>query len=68
MPSASRKSAEPHIDDAALLPCLTTRAPAAVVTMAAIVEIFTVLKPSPPVPTISTARSGMVIGAAYSYI
>ncbi len=50
-PSASRTSAEPHADDAARLPCLAIRTPAAAATMVAIVEMFTVCAPSPPVPT-----------------
>jgi len=53
-PSASSMSAPPLADDAARLPCLTTGTPAAATTIAAIVEMFTVLAPSPPVPTMST--------------
>lgn len=53
-PSASRVSAPPESDDAARLPCLTTGIPAAATTIAAIVDKFTVLTPSPPVPTTST--------------
>ena len=60
-PSASNKSAEPDFDEAARLPCFTTRAPAAFVIIAAVVEIFMVLAPSPPVPTVSTARSEILI-------
>ena len=67
-PSASSKSAEPDLDEAARLPCLTTLAPAAAATMAAEVEIFIVLKPSPPVPTVSTARSVISMGALCLYI
>ena len=47
-------SAPPLCDDAARLPCLTTGTPAAATTIAAIVDRFTVLAPSPPVPTTST--------------
>ena len=42
-PNASRKSAAPLLEVAARAPCFTTRAPAAVVMMAAVVEIFIVL-------------------------
>lgn len=41
--------------DAARLPCLTTGTLQAATTMEAIVDRFTVLAPSPPVPTMSTA-------------
>ena len=63
MPNASNRSAAPDFELAARLPCLTTRAPAAFVIIAAVVEIFIVLAPSPPVPTVSTARSVIFIGA-----
>ena len=53
-PSASSVSAPPDSDDAARLPCLTTGTPLAATTIAAIVDRFTVLAPSPPVPTTST--------------
>ena len=36
--------------------------------IAAVVEIFIVFAPSPPVPTVSTARSEILIGALCSYI
>ncbi len=36
--------------------------------MAAVVEIFIVFAPSPPVPTVSTALSVMEIGLEYRYI
>ena len=36
------------------MPCLTTGTPLAATTIAAIVDRFTVLEPSPPVPTTST--------------
>ena len=52
-PSVSSTSTDPHFDDAARPPCLATRAPAAAVTIAAIVETFTVPAPSPPVPHVS---------------
>ena len=60
--------AAPDLEDAARLPCLTTLAPAAEAMMAAVVEILIVWAPSPPVPTVSTARSVMEIGAECSYI
>ncbi|OBK45966.1 hypothetical protein A5657_02705 [Mycobacterium kubicae] len=61
-------SAPPDSDDAARLPCLTTGTPAAATTIAAIVDRLTVFTPSPPVPTTSTASSGiasMGIGRAW---
>ena len=54
----------PQADEAALLPCLTIRAPAAAAAMVPMVEMLTVLAPSPPVPTKSTVRPGIEIGAA----
>ena len=68
IPKASNRSAEPDFDEAARLPCLTTLAPAAFVIIAAVVEMFIVFAPSPPVPTVSTARSVIFIGAQYLYI
>ena len=62
-PSASKRSAAPDLDEDALLPCLTTRAPAAAAMIAAVVEMLIVCAPSPPVPTVSTARSEILIGA-----
>ena len=50
-------SLEPDAELAALLPCLTTFAPAAAATTEAIVEMLTVLNRSPPVPTMSTTRA-----------
>ena len=50
-PSASSTSAAPHADDAARLPCLTIRAPAAAATIVPMVDTLTVRAPSPPVPT-----------------
>src|SRR5215212_1941968 len=67
-PSASRTSAAPHAEDAARLPCLTTLAPAAAATIAAIVEILTVFERSPPLPTTSTAGPPIPIGVANSII
>jgi len=52
-------SAPPDSDDAARFPCLTTGTPAAATTIAAIVDRFTVLAPSPPVPTMSTVAVPM---------
>ncbi|BBY01374.1 hypothetical protein MSEO_18730 [Mycobacterium seoulense] len=64
-PSASSVSAPPANDDVARLPCLTTGTPAAATTIAAMVDRLTVLMPSPPVPTMSTASSRMAgIGRA----
>ena len=42
-PSASSRSADPDLDEAARLPCFTTFAPAAAATIAAVVEILIVL-------------------------
>ena len=53
-PSASSTSAEPHFDDCARLPCLTTRAPPAAIS-AAIVDTLIVPERSPPVPHVSIA-------------
>jgi len=50
-PSASSTSAEPHADDAARLPCLIIRAPAAAATIVPMVDTLSVRAPSPPVPT-----------------
>ena len=61
-PRASSKSPAPDFEEAARFPCLTTLAPAAAAIMAAVVEIFIVCAPSPPVPTVSTARSVIEIG------
>ena len=67
-PSASRKSEAPDFEDTARFPCFTTRAPAAAAMIAAVVEILIVWAPSPPVPTVSTARSLIEIGAACAYM
>ena len=47
-------------DEAERLPCLTTGAPAPAATIAAIVEMFTDIDRSPPVPTTSSSRPGIV--------
>src|SRR5918999_4067896 len=60
-PRASSTSADPDIDDADRLPCLTPRAPAPAATIAAIVEMFTDIDRSPPVPTTSSSRPGTLI-------
>ncbi|OBJ65602.1 hypothetical protein A9W94_08305 [Mycobacterium asiaticum] len=61
-------SAPPDIDDAARLPCLTTGTPAAATTIEAMVDRLTVLTPSPPVPTTSTASWSTGTGTAWSSI
>ena len=65
-PSASSTSAAPQAEEAARFPCLTTLAPAAAATIAAIVEMLTVLERSPPDPTTSTAVPPISIGIAKS--
>ena len=67
-PSASRVSAVPACEEAAREPCLTTLAPAAAATIAAIVEMFTVFARSPPVPTTSTASRSRVTWTALASI
>src|SRR4051812_22457109 len=62
-PNSSSRSAAPQADDAARLPCFTTRTPAAATAMAAIVEMLTVWARSPPVPTMSTAVSRTASGS-----
>ena len=57
-PRASSTSAEPDDDDAARLPCLTSRTPAAAATIEDIVEMLTVWARSPPVPTMSRLGPG----------
>ena len=59
-PMNSNRSAVPQEDDAARLPCLTTRTPAPATTIAAIVEMLTVWARSPPVPTTSTASAQLL--------
>ena len=68
MPSSSRVSAVPACEDAAREPCLTTFAPAADATRAAMVEMLTVLARSPPVPTTSTASRSRATWSALSSI
>ncbi len=63
-PHASSRSADPHRPDAARLPCLATRTPAAATTSAATVETLNVPAPSPPVPQVSTSGPGRSMGAA----
>ena len=67
-PSASSTSAAPEDDDAARPPCLATGTPAPAVTTAAIVEMFTVWAPSPPVPTMSTHSRARSTGVAWASI
>ena len=52
-PSASRQSAVPQSEDAALLPCFATFIPPAAATSAEVVEMLKLCALSPPVPTIS---------------
>ena len=61
-PRASSMSADPLWEEAARLPCLATRAPAAAATTAAIVEMLTVCERSPPVPQVSTTGPSMSSG------
>ena len=61
-PRASSMSADPLCEDAARLPCLATRAPAAAAMIAAIVEMFTVCDRSPPVPHVSTTGPSTASG------
>ena len=63
-PSASSTSAAPHADDAARLPCLTIRTPAAAATIVPMVDTLTVRAPSPPVPTRSVRSPVTWIGVA----
>src|SRR5580700_5939340 len=65
-PSASSTSAVPQADEAARLPCLIIRVPAAAAAIVPMVEMLTVRAPSAPVPTRSTVRPGIEIGAAWS--
>ena len=57
MPSASNTSAAPDLEEAALPPCLTTGVPLAATTNDVMVEMLTEPLRSPPVPTMSTART-----------
>ena len=68
IPSSSSTSALPDCEDADRLPCLTTLAPAPAATIAAIVEMFTLIDRSPPVPTTSRSRPGTSIGVRAAYI
>ena len=52
-PALSRKSALPDWDVTDLLPCFTTRPPAAHTTNAESVEQLKIFKPDPPVPQVS---------------
>src|SRR5690349_19660757 len=67
-PRASSTSAEPEDEEAARLPCLTTRTPLAAMTMEDIVEMLTVCERSPPVPTMSRLGPGTSIGLAWASI
>src|SRR5689334_946103 len=67
-PRASSTSAAPHADEAARLPCLIIRAPAAAATIVPIVEMLTVCAWSPPVPTRSVSSPGTVMGVACASI
>src|SRR5436190_8654398 len=67
-PSASKRSADPHRDDAARLPCLATTAPAPAATIAAIVDTLIVPARSPPVPHVSTTGPGTSTPGASSSI
>ncbi len=58
----------PACDDAARLPCFTTRAPAPAATSAAIVETLIVPDRSPPVPHVSIAPSATSTWVAYRCI
>ena len=51
--NAPRTSAEPQLDETALLPCLATLTPILAKTIAAAVEILSEFCPSPPVPHVS---------------
>src|SRR6478752_10429866 len=68
IPSASSTSAEPELDEAARLPCLTTLMPAAAHTIEAIVEMLTVCARSPPVPTMSRLGPATSIRLAWASI
>ena len=57
-PRASSTSAEPEAEVEARFPCFTTGIPAAAARIDAMVEMFAVLAPSPPVPTMSTTFVG----------
>ena len=65
-PSSVNISDDPDKDDTDLLPCFATLILFAATTSADAVEIFNVLKPSPPVPTMSMAPSGTIIVVIFS--
>src|ERR1700682_3581906 len=65
-PSCSSTSADPHIEEAARLPCLATLAPHAEATMAESVEMLKVDSPSPPVPHVSSSAASIEIGVAFA--
>ena len=67
-PSASKQSAVPQSEEAALLPCFETLTPADATTIAAVVEMLKLLAPSPPVPTISIVSMPVSQGVACSRI
>ncbi len=64
-PSASSRSAEPHLLVLERLPCLATAQPAPAATSAAVVETLKVEGP-PPVPAVSTRSSRFVATGAAS--
>mmetsp|Transcript_8682 Transcript_8682/g.38626 ORF Transcript_8682/g.38626 Transcript_8682/m.38626 type:complete len:228 (-) Transcript_8682:225-908(-) len=68
IPMASRTSAEPDLLEIDLFPCLATVAPQAAERTAAIVDIFTVSAPSPPVPTISRTSFRVSTGSILDFI
>ena len=53
-PSASMRSALPHLEEEERLPCFTTARPQAATMKAEAVEALKESVPSPPVPTMST--------------
>ena len=67
-PNASSTSADPELEEAARLPCLTRRTPEAAMTMADIVEMLTVFWRSPPVPTMSIVGPGTTMRCPCSSI
>ncbi len=60
-PNSEKISAEPDLDEIALLPCLATGTPAAATIKQTAVEIFNVFNLSPPVPQTSIAPAGAEI-------
>ena len=67
-PRASRQSAVPHWEEAALLPCLATFTPPDAATSAEVVEILKLCALSPPVPTISSTSIPVSTRVAWSRI